>query len=55
MQTVIYGFGTAGGKYDYLGFNDNNKGVIISVVKESKIKDIFLKVFNVFIIKCQYV
>lgn len=40
MQTVIYGLGTAGGKYDYLGFNDNNKGVIISVVKESKIKDI---------------
>ena len=40
MQTVIYGFGTAGGKYDYLGFNDNNKGVIISVMKESNIKDI---------------
>ena len=40
LQTVIYGFGTAGSKYDYLGLNDNEKAIIISVVREDKINDL---------------
>ena len=40
LQTVIYGKGTAGDKFDYLGFNDNEKAIIFSIVKEDKMHDL---------------
>ena len=41
MQTIIYGHGTATSDIlNYLGLNQTDKAVILSVVQEDKIKDI---------------
>lgn len=40
MQTVIFGKGTAPSNVEYLSMGENGKAIIISVVKEDKIKDI---------------
>ena len=40
MQTVIYGKGTAGSEMlNYLGLGESEKAVILSIIREDKIKD----------------
>lgn len=42
MQTVTYGKGTApSDMLHYLGLNESKKAIIISIVKEEKLKEIF--------------
>ena len=48
LQTVIYGKGTAGNRFDYLGFNDNEKAIIISIVKEDKMNDLLYELNDKF-------
>lgn len=40
MQSVIYGRGTAPTGFEYLGFGEQGKAIILSVVKESRVQEI---------------
>ena len=38
LQTVIYGEGTAGSRLEYVGLSERDKAVILSVIREEKVK-----------------